>query len=144
MTKRIICFISATFLLVGCAVSTKRIASDYSRDYFLASDTRVWTDCEIWTDWYSLNFGGLENVNCLVSEHYNSPAVLSSEKLESDKKRMIVLNKGSLVRIKRIFTIVHTGVTNAELMITDSESGKTERVFATYWPNENPNLLEAK
>ena len=130
--------------LAGCAVSTERFAPEYPREYVLAADTRVWTDCQIWTGAYSLNFGGPDTVNCLVSARYDSPPRLSPEKLASDKKRMVTLKQGSPVRIERIFKIVHTGVSAAELLITDLDSGATRKVFAEYWPTENPSLLIAK
>jgi hypothetical protein len=104
----------------------------------------VWTDCRLFTGAYSLNIGGPEKALCIVSERYNKPPRLSAEKLEADKKRMLTLKKGSIVRIVRIFTIAHEGVPNAELMVTDPESGVTERVFAQYWRSENPNLLSVK
>ncbi|MOA11744.1 hypothetical protein D3C78_1317000 [compost metagenome] len=144
MITKIVCFLIVSCLLGGCAVSTERFTPEYSREYFLAADTRIWTDCRLWTGWYSLNIGGPETVYCIVSERYNSPPSLSAEKIESDRKRMVTLKKGSLVSIMRIFTITHTGVSNAELLITDSDSGTTTRVFAEYWPTENPRLLVTK
>lgn len=141
MITRVGCILVVSCFFGGCAISTKSIAPEYSREYFLAADTRVWTDCRLFTSWYSLNIGGPETVYCIVSERYNSPPRLSAEKIESDKKRMVTLRKGSVVRIKRIFTITHQGTSNAELLITDPESGETKQVFAEYWPTENPNLL---
>jgi hypothetical protein len=144
MFTRAIHLLIVPLLLAGCAVSTERFAPEYSPTYVLASDTRVWTDCSLFTGWYSLNIGGPEKVFCFVSEYYNSPPVLSAQKIESDKKRMITLRKGSLVRIKRIFTTVHDGMSSAEMLITDSDSDLTKQVFAEYWPNNHPNLLSTR
>ena len=131
----------ATVWLAGCAVSTEYRAPEEHYTYKLASDTRVWTDCRLFTGWYSLNIGGPESALCFVSERYNTAQTLTTEKVESDKKRMITLKKGSAVTIKRIFTTSHDGVRTAELMVTESDSGQTLKVFAEYWPHENPNLL---
>lgn len=144
MSNRIAGLLLTTLCFTGCAVTTKRFAPEYSKEYLLAADTKVWTDCHIFTGWYSLNIGGPEKVNCLVSERYNTPPALPQEKIESDKLRMIVLQKDSLVRIKRIFTVVHEGVSSAELQVTDPETGLDMQVFAEYWPNENLNLLKQK
>lgn len=134
----------ATVWLAGCAVSTESRAPEKNYTYELASDTRVWTDCRLFTGWYSLNIGGPESALCFVSERYNSPPILASEKVESDKKRMITLKKGSVVKIKRIFTTNHDGVKTAELLVTESGSGQTRQVFAQYWPYDNPNLLSLR
>ena len=91
-----------------------------------------------------MNLGGPETAHCVVSERYNSPPLLSAERLEADKKRMVILKKGSSVRIERIFTVTHQGVSTAELLIADHESGATRRVFAPFWPTETPNLLRAR
>lgn len=139
----VVCVLLAAALLSGCAVTTERFAPEYSRDYVLAHDTRVRTDCALWTGFYSLNFGGLETVPCLVFEGYN-PATLPPEILERDKHRIVVFKKGSPVRIKRIFTIVHESETIAELAITDLDSGVTTPVFGEHWPRRNPHVLDAK
>jgi len=130
-------------LLSGCAVTTERFAPEYSRGYVLTSDTKVNTDCGMWTGFYSLNIGGPETVNCVVVEGYdNMPH--SPEIIERDKKRMVLLKKGSPVHIKRIFTVVHEDQTNAELEITDLSTGVTTPVYVRHWPHWNPHLLDSK
>ena len=144
MIARIGAFLILSSLLGACAVTTRSGAPEYSREYVLAADTKVWTDCHLFTGGYSLNMGGPETAHCVVSERYNSPPLLSAERLEADKKRMVILKKGSSVRIERIFTVTHQGVSTAELLIADHESGATRRVFAPFWPTETPNLLRAR
>ena len=141
MISKVGCLLIVLWILGGCAVSTERSEPEYSREYFLAADTKVWTDCRLFTGWYSLNIGGPETAYCIVSERYNSPPFLSAEKIESDKKRMVTLKRGSLVRVTRIFTTSNDGVTKAELLITEPESGTTKRVFAEHWHSEKPRLL---
>jgi hypothetical protein len=136
---RVLPLFFAAVCLAGCAVSTEFRAPE--RQYKLASDTRVWTDCSLFTGWYSLNISGPESVLCFVAERYNSQPVLAPEKVESDKSRMITLTQGSVVKIKRIFTTNHDGVKTAELLVTESASGQVRQVFAQYWPYDNPNLL---
>ena len=142
--KKTACLVIAACLLTGCAVTTKRFAPEYSRNYVLAADTPVWNNCHLWTGWYSLNIGGYDEVNCLVSEYYGKSGDIPEEVKTRHAQHTVVFKKGSQVRIKRIFTIVHQGNSTAELLITDPDTGRSTAVYGEYWPANNPNLLQSQ